>query len=227
MSVAQSTRKHDGGKIPGPYSIANLVEIRIYWATDNGKTVSGTLNGKHGGTFTVDSTLANTLLSGLGSSWVTRVGSYVSPGTSMNQVSVRDMSAIDNPQIFSNGTGHPGTGLGQVLPGESQIVLTENISGRGRGAKGRLYLPGWTAAADAGGGVIAGGVVTALGDMGTDWIGVITAAGLTPVVPKPARQAYIGLTGANHPARPAGSVDVVQYVCRDNHWDTQRRRGLS
>jgi hypothetical protein len=104
-------------------------------------------------------------------------------------------------------------------------VLTEQIAARGRGLKGRVFLGGWDVGADAGNGIIAPAAVTAINNYGTAVFSAISAAQLTPCVAQPARQTYLGLTGTTHPARVAASVFVTSYTCRDNKWDTQRRRG--
>jgi hypothetical protein len=110
------------------------------------------------------------------------------------------------------------------MPVNVALVLTENLNVRGRGAKGRAYLAGWATNADAGGGVAAAAVGTAMNAFGTAVFNAITSAGFTPAVAKPARAAYTGYTGTPHLARAASYATVTTYVARDNIWDSQRRR---
>jgi hypothetical protein len=88
-----------------------------------------------------------------------------------------------------------------------------------------VYLPGFSVAADTGTGVISTPCQLALNNLGTDWMANLLAASLTACVAKPARQEYLGTTGALHPARGSSTIDVSSYTCRDTEWDTQRRRG--
>jgi hypothetical protein len=110
------------------------------------------------------------------------------------------------------------------MPENISAVLTENVTVRGRGAKGRVYLAGWANNADAGNGTILPALQTALNAFGTAIFNGITGAGFTPCVAKVARQAYTGVTGTPHLARAATYAVVSTYVCRDLVWDTQRRR---
>jgi hypothetical protein len=55
---------------------------------------------------------------------------------------------------------------------------------------------------------------------------IFTTNGLTLALGLPARSAYTGTTGTPHPARVAATLPVTSLLVRDNHWDSQRRRGL-
>lgn len=225
--MGQSVRAVDGGKIKGSQDVANVIEIRMQQLLPNGKTAFWTVHGSFpaGTQPPALPGLATSLFTGISNAWTTRLATFMHPSTSLVAAFVRDMTSHLNPYFESTGAAVPGTGTGNAMPSDAAIVLTENVAQRGRGLKGRIYLPGWTVAADAGGGVIADPVFTALNLFGGDLQTVINSSGLTACVAQVARQAYVGLTGTQHLARGASHVTVTSYACRDKEWDTQRRRG--
>jgi hypothetical protein len=89
-----------------------------------------------------------------------------------------------------------------------------------------MFVPGWATNALGTGNTINPAAVTALGNWGSIIAGALSASGYIWCVGHVARQAYTGSTGTSHPARPAGSVPITTVAVRDNHWDSQRRRGL-
>ena len=223
-TAPQSTRKVDAGRIPGKFAISGGVEIRLDFFGPSGQAAHIMLHGRNPGTVAVDSALANSLLASLGSAWATHIGIYVPTDCALGSCQVRDMSSADNAPFLSTGSGQQGTSTSPLLPLDVALVLTESIDKRGRGAKGRVYLPYWAANADAGNGLALPAVKTAMDGMGIDWKAAIQGAGLTPAVAKPARREYIGVTGTLHLERTASMATVMTYTCRDLHWDTQRRR---
>jgi hypothetical protein len=219
-----SVKKLDAGRIPGPAAVPGTIEIVCDFQLTPTRQARIALNGRNLGTFTPSVASANGLLTSLGSAWESNLGLYMATTTIFGAVIVRDMTLVTNPAFLSSGSGPVGTSASVALPFGVALVLTENIIQRGRGAKGRMYLPGWASNADASGGVAIPAVQTAMNAMGIAWINALTAAGMTACVAKPARQEYIGFTGAHHPARAAAPVDVTAYTCRDVVWDQQRRR---
>lgn len=225
--MPQSVRAVDGGRIKGSADVSNVVEIRVQQILPNAKNAYWTVHGSfaQGQQPPALPGLATTLFNSIGSAWTTRLATFMHPTTSLVAVFVRDMTSHLNAYFQSTGAAIVGTGTGAAMPSDAAIVLTENVAQRGRGLKGRIYLPGWTVGADAGGGVISDPVFAALNLFGTDLQTAINASGLTACVAQVGRQAYIGLTGTQHNARPQGHVTVTSYACRDKEWDTQRRRG--
>lgn len=223
----QSTKKHDAGRIPGAAAVANVLEIRILFNLPNQKQASITFHGYNATMPAVNVALANTLFSSLSSTWSTNLASYMAagpPATQFAAVYIRDMTNAGYPVFQSSSSAVNGTSASPAMPVNVALVLTENLNVRGRGAKGRVYIPGWATNADAGGGVAVGAVQTAVTAFGTGVFNAITAAGFTPAVAKVARAAYTGYTGTPHLQRAATYAQVISYICRDAIWDTQRRR---
>lgn len=226
MTMPTSVRRRDGGKIAGPQNVPSVLEIRVRQAIPNGKVATWAVHGAYVTVPTGLPGMAQSLFAAISAAWATNLGTYMSPQTSIRGVDLRDMTSFSNPIFESTGAAVPGTGTGNPMPADAAVVLTENIAARGRGAKGRIFLPGWTVAADAGNGMINQTVSDALDAFGIALAGAISAQNLTPCLAQVARQAYIGLTGTQHNARGATHVTVESYTCRDLEWDTQRRRGL-
>jgi hypothetical protein len=220
-----STRKHDAGRIPGPYNNAGVVEVLGQWTLPNGKIIHGAVYGYAATPPAVNVALANTIFGALSSAWSTNLATYMHTGTSFNSVTLRDMTSSSNPIAVSTSAGVAGTSASTVaMPESMAIVMTENLAIRGRGAKGRLFLGGWAQSADVTTGAISSAVQTAINAMGTAWLSALNTNIGQACINQAPRQQYIGFTGTTHPARPAGHPSVTAYTCRDLVWDTQRRR---
>ena len=210
----------------GAQNVPSVIEIRQVISIADGKPASNVFHGFYSGAAPNVATIASALFTSLSNAWVTNLGPYMDSGSVFERVECRDMTDHTLPIFIGTGTPVAGADATGTMPAEMAIVLTENIAGRGKGMKGRAYLGGWGLFADAGGGVIKAATVTALNNYGTAVAGAITAQALVPCVAQVARVQYQGLTGTIHQSRPAGHVNVSTYTCRDNHWDSQRRRGL-
>jgi len=226
MTMPVSQRKKDGGRIPGSAEITNCVEVKMIFTLANGKQASVRTYGTHEGTFVASTAIANQLFTPIANAWVTRLNPYLNPTVTFTALSVRDMTSSTNAEYRSTLPAVPSTGTGDAMPQDVALVLTAEGLERGRGAKGRLYMPGWSESANAGGGIASAAVVSALTNFGTDLRTQLNAVALTSAIAKPARAQYQGLTGAIHDARPAHATQVTAYVCQNGEWDTQRRRGF-
>ena len=228
MSLTQSTKKHDAGRIQGSWNCPSTVEVKMQLVLPNLKPMFHTLHGTYATPPANMQTLATSLFGSLSSAWSTNIGVHMHTATIFQNVYVRDMASFTNPVYTGTGTAVPGTGTGAALPLSNAIVLTENVASRGRGIKGRVYLGGWIQDADVTIGGISPAVQTLINALGTAWFNALNAQSLTPAVAQAPRAAYLGYTGTSHPARgtPGNGthIAVSSYTCRDLTWDTQRRR---
>jgi hypothetical protein len=225
--LPQSQRKTDAGKIKGAQPVPNAIEIQIRQTGANGKSANFTCHGQYTTTPPSLQTLASALATAIGTAWTNNLAPVMAPASQYSGVWVRDMANVNNPIVVANVTAIPGTGTGSPLPPEVCIVLTENITIRGKGMKGRMFLSGFLDSAGGAGGTISGAGEAAVSGFGTALFGAIQAQSLTPCVAQVARQTYIGLTGTQHAGRTAKPVAVQSYTLRNNEFDTQRRRGLN
>lgn len=226
MALATSTRRIDGGRIRGAFTVPSVIEIVMMFTLVNLKSASIRFHGAFVTAPANMQTLANALSVSLGTAWSTNLAPLCPPGTTYNGITARDMTLTTNPVAFAPVTPVPGTAAAPALPLPVNVaaVMTQNISSRGRGLKGRVYLPGFASNADAGNGQMTTATGTAINSFGTAVTAALTAQSLTATVAQPARQAYIGVTGTAHGPRSVGHTNVTSMVARDLIWDTQRRR---
>jgi len=177
-------------------------------------------------TFVASQAMANQLFTAISGHWVTRLGQYMHNDTQFFALTIRDMGDVTNPEFQSNLAAVSGSSANAALPQDVALVLTAEPNLRGRGAKGRLFFPGWATNAAAAPGQAIDAARVALNAFGADLMLELNAVALGAAIAKPARNAYIGLTNAQHPQRPASVVELNAYTCQDTEFDTQRRRGL-
>jgi len=217
----------DPGIIPGPVVIPNAIKIMLVWTLTDGKTARNVLYGAITGAVTPGVALADSLFTSLkGQASFAPLMGFIIPTTSFARVEVQDVRSADLPIFASTGAAAPGTGTGTALPDEVALVLTLRTANIGPGNRGRLYQMGWATNALGAAGVVAAGAVTALGNWGGGIATAIGANGMSWALGLRARAAYTGTTGRQHPARPASAETLTTFLVRDNHWDSQRRRGL-
>lgn len=217
----------DGGAIGGPVVVPQCAQIVIRWTLESGKRGASVLYGRYAGAFAGTPAQAQAIFNALSAAgpWGA-LAAFISTTNGIAAVEIRDVNT-PNQAITQNTAGSAnGISTSPALPNEVAVVITERTAFTGRMNRGRIYVPGWATNALSAGNLIAAGAVTALNDWAQTIPTALSANGYTLVIGQKARQAYVGKTGTSHPARPAGSVPVTSLVVRDNHWDTQRRRGL-
>lgn len=226
-TLPASQRKIDGGHIKGAQPCANVAEIKCVGTSANGKRQSFTVHGSFSAASPVNQTLANTLWTSISTAWNSNLAPQMVPATTFSAIELRDMTVPTNPVFIGTGTALAGTGTPPAVAPENAIVLTEDVTMRGRGLKGRVFLGGWANSADAGNGTISALASAAATGFANALFAAISGAGLTPCVAQLPRQSYTGLTGTVHAARSPAHPAVSTYRLRNNEWDIQRRRGLN
>lgn len=229
ISQFAATSLTDPGYLPGPRTIPGACQVVLNWNIGDGKIAHNVLYAAYTGSPALSATLAQTVFAGIiaGSPWSTLAG-FLATTTQLASVSLLDIRSTTGVLFTSTGSAAPGTAAGTALPDESAAVITLRTTSRGPSGRGRVYIPGWASNAVGAGGTIAAAAVTALGTWGASNLN--TAIGLnigSLSIGHFARQAYTSpVTGRHFDARPAGLVQLSTLLVRDNHWDSQRRRGL-
>jgi hypothetical protein len=145
-------------------------------------------------------------------------------------VSIRDINPMNGEGVIIPGAVNPspGTSVSASLPNEVSAVITKRTGVAGRSGRGRMYMVGFATNGLGAGNVIAQALVTALQTWATSNVGAALAgSGYTHVLALMGRAGYTSpLTGRVFPPRSATSLDITSLEVRDNHWDSQRRRGL-
>jgi len=217
----------DGGALGGPVVIPSCAQIKLIWGLESGKFGHNVLYGRYSGPFAGTVTQANNILTALttGAAW-SALATFLGSTSGLNFVTIRDVGVANQPEISSTTTGQGGTSASPALPNETAVCVTLRTAGAGRSGRGRFYVPGYATNALGAGNVIAAAAVTATQNWASTVGGALNTQGYVFSLGLKARQAYTGSTGTAHPARAATSLPITSAVVRDNHWDSQRRRGL-
>lgn len=218
----------DPGAIGGPKVIPSAVEVVLIWGLTRGGFGRNVLYGRYVGVYdlvSADATAALTALTS-GATW-TALAAHLAPTASLAGLTLRNVAVANQPIVHAGGGSAPGASSGTALPDEMAACITFRTAEAGPQGRGRMYVPGWATTALGTGGVIAAPAVAALEAWAdTNIPAAFSALTATHCLGLPARAAYTGATGTQHPARAAKTLDVTSREVRDNHWDSQRRRGL-
>jgi hypothetical protein len=217
----------DPGHLGGPLVIPNCIQIEMVWGLSDAKQGHNVMYGFRTDGVSPTQAQATAILVSLtgGAQWAA-LAAFLATSSQLGALTLRDVRTPNQPIIQNTTGGALGTSASPELPNETSVVVTLRTALTGIANRGRIYIPGWATNALGAGNVVAATAVTALGNWANTIPAAFTAQGYTMVLGHPARGAYTGSTGTAHPARPAGSVPITSLVVRDNHWDSQRRRGL-
>lgn len=217
----------DPGHIAGPVQIPSCAQIRIGWNLTDGKKGFNVLYGRYSGAFAGTVAQAQAMFTALssGAAWTALAG-FLHTTEAIASVDIRDVNTPNAALISSTGAAVPGTSPGTSLPSEVAEVITLRTAFVGPAFRGRLYLPPIASNGLGTGDTIAASAMTAMNNWAATIFTALSAQGYTWVLGQPARQQYTGSTGRVHPARAATSTTISTATVRDNHIDSQRRRGL-
>lgn len=218
----------DPGHVAGPVVVPSCAKIILHWLTEDGKGGNNVLFGRYSGAFSGSVTQANAIMTALstGAQWTALAAFFAGTG-GLNYVQILDVNTPNNTGIQSIVSGSTGSSASPALPNEVALVGTLRTAKTGPQNRGRMFVPGWATNALGAGNVAAAAAVTAYGNWLATITGALAGSGYTWVIGQPHRAAYTSpKTGRVFPERLATSTVITSAVVRDNHWDTQRRRGL-
>lgn len=219
----------DPGHIAGPVVIPNAAKMIIRWGLTSGKVGHNVIGLSVPTSWTATVAEAEAARAALvaGANWTAYAG-FLATGTTLAGVDLLDIRSASNPLVSSSGTSTPGTSVSLAIPSEVAAALTIRTNKTGPQNRGRVYLPGFATNALAAGDLIAAAAMTAISNFITNMHLAWQATGATAwVILQPARAAYTSpRTGRQFPARAATFIGQSSVSLRDNHWDSQRRRGL-
>jgi len=172
----------------------------------------------------VTPTLATDVYNSMGALWDSTIGVHCPPGTTYHRVELRDIRSSGLPLVASSGIPHEGTDtVTENLPRQIAAVLTLRTGRAGRRFRGRAYWCGFSEGANGPDNLITATAKSALNSFATGYMAATNVSGLQlAVAHRPT--AFDEITG--EPISPGlGFLTIVTQVeCRDNIWDTQRRR---
>lgn len=146
--------------------------------------------------------------------------------STMGAVSVRDVRTPNKPDVLGQVSGDAGSAVGVALPNQVAVCVSLRTDSAGVSFRGRSYIGGWPAAANAADGTI----TQADADAAVAWINAIktamTANGMALAILSPSLPTRPSSVPGKPdlPAKAAFSTLVTGVVLRDKTWDTQRRR---
>lgn len=218
----------DLGDEGGPVIVPQCAQIVFKWVLDGGRSARNVLYGRYTGAFAGTPAQALAISNALSTGAAfTALRAVLASTTAFWGVSIRDVNTKFQPEIVPTFSGINGTGTGAALPNEVAACVTVRTALAGKQNRGRVFLPGFESGQLAAGNIIGPAAVTAINNWAATWTSAFAASGYTFVIGQKHRVAYTSpKTGVDYPDRPANSVQVVSAVLRDNHWDSQRRRGL-
>lgn len=226
MTLPQSQKAIDGGRIKGSIIIPNAIEVDMLWNLASGKAVKNVLGGQVAGGFTATAAIAQAVYAAMIASgqW-TAWAAFVHSTAQFAGIALRDLRTGNNPVVQSTGGATSGTGAGSAMAPGTALVITLRTLFAGRGFRGRVYLPGLDSTVlVAGTGAIAAAANTAAANFITELQTALTASAITLSIKQPARQNYLGRGGRNIPARAANIQNVTSIVARGTALTSQRRR---
>jgi hypothetical protein len=217
----------DPGVLGGPIVVPNCVQIVLNWTLSAGKTAHNVLYGRAAGVPAPTAAQAEAIRGAIttGAAW-TALASGLATSAALASVSIRSVHTASQLPVFSTGAAVSGSNASIALPNEVALCVTLRTAVGGPSGRGRFYVPGWSEGIGTANNVVGATVVTNLTTWAAGFTSIFAGQGYTWVLGLPARAAYVGSTGTAHPARAASSVTIVQALCRNNTWDSQRRRGL-
>jgi hypothetical protein len=218
----------DLGLDGGPIVIPLTWQVGFEWTTASGKRAHNVLYGTAAAGFNPTVSTVNAMMSVLttGTQWA-NLAAQLAPTTAFAALTIKDVRTEHKPVLPSTNPPVPGTSATAEMPDEVALCITFRTADTGPGNRGRIYIPGWSATALAAGNVASPTAVSALNAWAQTIASCFSGSGLTLALGLRHRNAYTSpITGTDFPERQAVGKPVTIITVRDNHWDSQRRRGL-
>ena len=172
----------------------------------------------------VNATLAEALFASLKTLWSTNLATHCAPSATFTGVRMRDLRGPGLALVSSTGAPASGTApTGEALPRQIAACLTVRTNRAGKSFRGRMYWTGFAEQANAADNHIATTTKTALDTFAANFIAAANVSGLIfGVAHRPT--AYDEVSGLPISPGLGFTTPATQVICRDNVWDTQRRR---
>lgn len=210
--------------------------INLAWFHAPARTWINVIGARAAPTTTINQALANTLSTAIMSAFTTNFAVHVGSTALLSYVAIRDIRQPNLPRFIGTAASVPGTATGDMLPGTTSLVMSLRTAKAGQSFRGRVYLGGFTEAAND----ASGSALAAVGTAGVAFINAISTAfsanGLTlAVVSRPSERVEVVTTTFHSdgsqdvetkvsPARAGQVTDVTSIAARNSLWDSQRRR---
>lgn len=190
--------------------INNTVQVRLIWQQGSIDSAVNVLHGiKDDPLGTIDQARADGVATNICNAMLTRPRGNINQNWRLVRVGIRDLDQPNNPEFVGvPTTAYSGTSVAELLPLNVAACVTLRTAKAGASYRGRVYLSGWTEGSS-NQGVMS---TTAVSDATAIVDGMhegLDASGFTMSV----ASRVLGV-----------STPITSWVCRDQRWDTQRRR---
>lgn len=219
-----------------PLVVPNAVQVRILSGIA-GNSAANVLHARKTAGATVGQSLAEAVGAAIKSAYTSTLGTVCHSGSGVQRVGVRDLTTANQPEYLDTGAPVGGSATGDHMPAGTSICISLVTALSGRSFRGRVYLGGFTEAANDTTGLASSTAEAAAIDYIEAIQAALTTNGLTlAVLSRPAyayqdvrtwqlpeggvREEVLG----NGLARAGGISDVISIKSRSPQWETQRRR---
>lgn len=173
---------------------------------------------------TVTVNQANALFDAVKALWSANLAAFASPETGFNLAALKDLRTVGLPFVVSTNPIAVGTApAGEALPRQVAAVLTIRTARAGKSYRGRMYWGGFAENANDSTQHMTAAAKTAIDAFCTGFINAVNINGWQlGVAHRPTT--FDPDTGLPTAPGLGFTTPATQVLCRDNVWDTQRRR---
>jgi hypothetical protein len=222
-----------------PLVVPNAVQVRLIGAAAGANAIN-VLHGRKTSGAVVNQALANTLGAAIKSAFTSTLGTFVSTGSGLLKVGVRDLTSANQAEYLDAGASVVGTDAGDQLPASTCLCVSLGTIQAGKSFRGRVYVGGFTETNNEFGGVASAALEAATVAYLAAVQSAMRTSGLELCVLSRPAYAYqdtrtwqlpegaerIEVLG-NGKARAGGTSDVTNIKSRSAAWETMRSRGSS
>lgn len=204
--------------MPVPLVVPNAAQMRLIWSF-GGQLYAINVLGVVANAVAITQAITNTVGAAVKTGFASSaLNAALYTGVQLVNVGLRDVRTAHQAEFLDSGAAVTGTMAGDALPPQIALCITLRTAQAGASWRGRVYLPGFAEAFNAGGGTANSG--TAAVAFVTAIKSALTTSGMDlGVLSRPNTAVNPLLTGFITP--------VTSIVCRDLVWDTQRRRAVA
>jgi len=219
-----------------PLVVPNAVQVRLMYALA-GNGAFNVINARKAGSQVINQALVNLLGAAIKAAWTTYIAPHARNDSALIRVGLRDLSAPNQPEYLDTSAAVGGSGVGDTLPVNNAVNVTLRTAESGKSKRGRVYVGGFTEAANTALGNVDPAVSLAAVNFVDAVDDALVAQSMKMVVLSRPAYAYVdnrtwtfndGRTEVDVIGRGnarAGSMqDVTLIQSRNDSWESQRRR---
>ena len=220
-----------------PLVIANCIQVKLGTSVA-GQGAYNILHFQKAGSQTIDQADAEAIGNASHTAWLANMAPQCATNVAMGHSSVRDLTAPNQPEFIDTVPAVTGSSATpETLPAATALVVTIRTGLSGKSFRGRVYVTGFSEAANDANGLATGAAGDAALGFISDFADAMGALGFTlGVASRPANASTLvrrtGLPNGDiveevlstTTQKAGGIAPFTSLQVRDLRWDTQRRR---